>query len=393
MMRQKTSAGLRWGFSALALVAASRIAPACSSDREFGEPVSGGVGGQGGSRAAMGGAGGDAGSSAERGGAGGEGAQAGDDGSAGAGGSGGGSPTDGGTGGASPSEAGAGGAGSEAGGAGGGGAGGVDSETGGATAGGAATGGGASGGAGAAVAGAGAGGMPTWCETQSRPAGVAVADYQCLDFDRGLPEKATWPQTIKNAGTFALATDRASSPANSVKVTVPTASDFASAATAIVTWQDVGAAALTSASITADLSPVSVAGVTTPWTGSVTLMCVSFGSGDACLSYTRGADTAFKAGYTGYYIEATYTGGAAMRDECEVTGTLTANLWKRVELRVTKSASPSIQVLFAGTVAGTCNMGFDADSVATFTFGEAAHAATTLPWSMYYDNVVAVVKR
>ena len=53
----------------------------------------------------------------------------------------------------------------------------------------------------------------------------------------------------------------------------------------------------------------------------------------------------------------------------------------------------AVQVLFDGMVAGTCTVTFLADTLATVTVGENAHAATTLNWTMYYDNVVAAITR
>ncbi len=263
--------------------------------------------------------------------------------------------------------------------------------TGGAATGGAATGGAATGGA--ATGGAGTGGTPaTWCNLQTIPSGVATADYQCVDFDQGLPSSSIWPQTLANSGTATLTNARASSTPSSLIVTVPSAAAYTSAATASMSWSDVGSTALKGVSLAADFSPATVSGVPAPWTGNVALLCVSFGSGRACLNYTSGADTEFQTAYTGYYIEALYTGGSAVRYECAVTATLTANLWTRVELRVTAS-SGAIQVFFGGSAVGTCTGAFDADTVSVSTVGLRVTAATTTSWTSYYDNVVAAVSR
>jgi hypothetical protein len=47
---------------------------------------------------------------------------------------------------------------------------------------------------------------PTWCALQTIPSGVAVTDYQCIDFDTGLPATNTWAQTQVQAGSLSLRT-------------------------------------------------------------------------------------------------------------------------------------------------------------------------------------------
>ena len=227
------------------------------------------------------------------------------------------------------------------------------------------------------------------------PTGILAADYRCVDFEAGLPT-SEWTQTLAKSGTASLTTSRAYSEPNSLSATVPAAADFATAGSAIFGWNRVGSNPITRVSISAYLSPATAAGVTPAWTGSVSLLCVAFGSGEACLAYTMGAEgLAFQSEpYTGYFIDWMYTGGPAIRSNCVVTGTLTANVWTQVELRVTKtSSSDTIAVLFGGATVGSCNGTFGADTVSTLAFGPEAHAETTRAYTVYYDNVVAYVAR
>jgi hypothetical protein len=237
-------------------------------------------------------------------------------------------------------------------------------------------------------------GPQNWCAKQARPAGVAAADYQCLDFENGLPPVGTWPSTVTASASRSITTARASSLPQSLITSVggPAGTALQQAS---LQWHNVGSTAVSSLSITADINPVNFVGVAPPWTGTIDVLCASFGSGDACFSYTRGADLAFADGYVGYFIEFTYSGGPAYRTQCRLTGSLTSNLWSRVELRLTRNPA-SIQVFINGTNAipagMTCGASFLDDTVTDVSFGMRAYPETQA-WTVYYDNVVAAVRR
>ena len=239
------------------------------------------------------------------------------------------------------------------------------------------------------------GGAAAWCATQTIPTGVAAADYQCVDFDNGLPPVATWPRTLTNSGTMQLTTARAASAPNSLVVTVPGADTFQTQATATATWNVTGADPITRVSLWASLSPPQIAGPTPDWTGYVSLLCASFGYGEACLLYTRGADVIDPSvAYTGYFLSLMYSGGPAYLNFCAVpsTGKMTPNTWTKVELRITKGSPSTVQVFFDGAEAVTCTSTFSDDTVAKFTFGE--EASYVMPgWTMHYDNIAAAVYR
>jgi len=190
-----------------------------------------------------------------------------------------------------------------------------------------------------------------------------------------------------------LTTARAASLPNSLVVTVPGADTYQNQATATATWSIVGATPISRVSLWASLSPPQIAGPTPNWTGYVSLLCTSFGYGEACLLYTRGADMIEPdVAYTGYLLSLSYSGGPAYMHFCPVTGTMTPNIWTRVELRVTKGSTSTVQVFFNGTEAANCTSGFNDDTVAKFTFGE--EASSVMPgWTMHYDNIVAAAYR
>jgi hypothetical protein len=244
---------------------------------------------------------------------------------------------------------------------------------------------------------AGTGGAPMdsgpqrWCTTQARPAGVAAADYQCLDFDNGLPPTATWAPTLSGQGSRSITTARASSLPQSLITSLGSATSAGTPQRATLEWHNVGSTGVSSVSIAADLNPVNFAGVAPAWTGSINLLCASFGSGNTCFSYTRGADLSFADAYTGYFIEHTYSGGPATRYQCQVTGNLVVNLWTRVELRLTRSPA-NIQVFIGGANAGQCSGSYLDDTATDISFGMRSFPEAQ-NWTVYYDNVVATVRR
>jgi hypothetical protein len=245
---------------------------------------------------------------------------------------------------------------------------------------------------GTACNGAGVCAPTNWCSQQTIPNGVLVPDYQCLDFESGLPPASTWPPTQTSGGTLAITQVRAASLPNSLSAVVPAADDFATSGTAILTFSTVGSAPVSSVSVSASLSTVPMPGVTPPWTGGVDLLCVAFGSASACLQYTRGANTEFAMNYTGLMIEYLFTGGPAYLGQCEVTGMLPSGVWTPVDLRLTSAGV--MEVFINGTsAAAPCAVSILGDTVGRVEVGLQAHAVTATGQTVYYDNVVAIVRR
>jgi hypothetical protein len=246
------------------------------------------------------------------------------------------------------------------------------------------------GGGGTDGGGAGTGGTPgTFCQQQTRPMGVAATDYQCVDFDTGLPPTTIWPQTLAGAGSLSASTARAISAPTSLLASVGSEADFSHPQTATLTWSDVGATAISGVSVTVQVNPVVSGGVSAPWTGSVDLLCVKYGGNSSCLSYTIGDPT--MGGTSGYYLRFVFSGGAAFAMNCPISGAFTTNLWNPVTLLV--HASGGTDLTINGTASPSCPSPPLTDTAATVVIGPAASGTTNAPFSTYLDNLIAAVQR
>ncbi|MDP9002726.1 MAG: hypothetical protein M3O46_21770 [Myxococcota bacterium] len=229
---------------------------------------------------------------------------------------------------------------------------------------------------------------PTWCGQQAIPSGVAAADYQCVDFDKGLPPTTTWGQTQAQGGTLSLSTALASSAPTSLLTSVPAATDATTSGTASLSWTDIGATAVTGATVTAAINPVAVGGLLAPWTGSISILCVTFNaspSSHACLEYTINASSARELD-----IVYALVNGAAVAGKCVVAGAFTPGLWNQVSL---SWAASGVSATVSGTTTPCGVVGPPPTTSATATFGPAASAVTSVGWSVYYDSVVAYMQR
>jgi hypothetical protein len=231
-------------------------------------------------------------------------------------------------------------------------------------------------------------GPATWCTQQAAPAGVAATDYACVDFDDGkVPSGGGWSSMIANGGTSAVTTQHASSLPDGWQISVGTSGGSKAA----LGWHAAGSHPIASVTVAADISPIAGQGVIPAWTGTVSLVCLAFGSGQACLRYTMGQDTSFATGYTGYYLMVEYVGGAAILNEYQVYGTLQPNLWTRVQMQIT-AASKQIQVTIPGVTNAAVTGHFDPDTAVDVTLGPETSGATS-GWSGYLDNIVIDVAR
>ena len=192
---------------------------------------------------------------------------------------------------------------------------------------------------------------------------------------------------IASGGTSAVTTQHASSLPDSLQTSVGTG-DGSKAA---LGWHAAGAQPIATVTVAADISPIASQGVSPAWTGSVSLLCIAFGSGHACLQYTMGEDTSFATAYTGYYLTMEYVGGAAVFSEYQIYGTLQPNLWTRVQMQIT-AASKQIQVTIPGVTNAAVTGYFDPDTAVDVTLGPETSGATS-GWSGYLDNVVIDVAR
>ena len=228
---------------------------------------------------------------------------------------------------------------------------------------------------------------PTWCTQKSPPSGVAAADSTCVDFDDGkISSGGGWTVMTANQGTSAPTMQRASSLPYSLQTSV----SIGDGSKAALVWHDVGAQPIASVTVAADVSPVGQ-GLVTPWTGSVSLLCVDLGSGHACLAYTMGVDTSFATAYTGYYLKMEYDGGGVSFNEYQIYGALQANIWTRVQMQITAS-SELIQITIPGTTNASITGRFDPDTAVDVTVGPETSGATS-GWSGYLDNIAVDVTR
>jgi hypothetical protein len=230
------------------------------------------------------------------------------------------------------------------------------------------------------------GSLLTWCTQQTSPPGIASADYGCADFDNGSTPGGNWSVVLASGGAATLTNQRASSLPDSWSVGV-TNGDASKAA---LKWHVSGAQPISAVTVAADFSPAP--GVAAPWSGDVSLLCIQFGSGSACLNYTNGGNTGFASGpYTGYYLFTQQDNGAVVFGDSQLYGTLQPNLWTRVQMRVTAS-SGSIEITSPGLSSGALSSGFGADTTVDVFVGPRTSGATA-GWSGYIDNVVVYVSR
>ena len=217
---------------------------------------------------------------------------------------------------------------------------------------------------------------------------MAAADSTCVDFDDGqLPSGGGMDGHDRKPGD--VGADDAARFEPAVLVAGERSRSVMDSKAALV-WHDVGAQPIASVTVAADVSPVGQ-GLVTPWTGSVSLLCVDLGSGHACLAYTMGVDTSFATAYTGYYLTMEYDGGGVSFNEYQIYGALQANIWTRVQMQITAS-SELIQITIPGTTNAPITGRFDPDTAVDVTVGPETSGATS-GWSGYLDNIVVDVTR
>jgi hypothetical protein len=232
---------------------------------------------------------------------------------------------------------------------------------------------------------------PTWCTNQAIPSGVATSDYQCVDFDNGLPSSSTWPQTLSGSGALSRSTAAADSAPDSLSASLSGSDD-----SAIMTWNDVGSTAVKSYSVSVAINPNS--NLVHGSGGNVDLLCVNTGSNSTCLYYTNGGmDANGNTGFTGISAFSGYNGNSVYNGPCELSVTsLTPSLWNTVEIDMTIPTGTGLQtgtgqILINGTVASSCAGVFANSTTLNVVVGPEAYSAS-FGWSGYFDNIVAAVK-
>ncbi|HMI88771.1 MAG TPA: hypothetical protein VK550_32050, partial [Polyangiaceae bacterium] len=239
----------------------------------------------------------------------------------------------------------------------------------------------------------------TWCGTKAIPSGVAAADYQCVDFDVGLPAQSTWARVTAATGTLALSTTKASSPPNSLQTVAPAPDGVNQVPReGYLQWTVPGTAStIKSVSVAAAINPV-VPSFSPAWTDEVDVLCVGFpGSGitsRACLAYTYASNKPWNTSYTGLFVHYTYfLGDAGYTGECAVAGNFGTNLWTNAELRIDMTTGTIDALIDGASSPCTTQMAPSPDTQAFFNVGSLSGTYVDFAWSAQFDNVIAFLRR
>jgi len=230
-----------------------------------------------------------------------------------------------------------------------------------------------------------------WCGTQTRAANVAAADYQCMDFDTGLPAS---PWTYSDAASTKLDTSRAATAPNSLRAAEVENGN------GVLTWNFTGATPASSITFAAQISPDAHSNLL-PDPVTADLVCLTIGYTHACLSYgfkasilTNDADS---NNYTGLYLSwsTNNPSGAAFTEDCALRAPgggnmdFQAGVWNDTVFKINRSDG-SMNVTIGGkTATPVCKGGFDTDTNGQVRYG----LYPGWQWAVNYDNVVVSVAR
>lgn len=224
----------------------------------------------------------------------------------------------------------------------------------------------------------------TWCDEQT-PLAINAGNFQCLDFETE-PALDVWVPEVTGAAAQRISTERAFSLPTSFSSTVPSADVFADRAVSTISWTNVGATPVTGVRLALRVNPDNIGSLAPLWTGSIALACVEYGSGSACLHYTRSETR------TGLFVDWIFTGGPAILGECVASEQLTFDLWNDVELGV--DGDGRIDLTINGEQAVTDCIGtFGSDTVALYEIGLQSFNTTSQSWTVFFDDVVAETLR
>lgn len=225
-----------------------------------------------------------------------------------------------------------------------------------------------------------------WCDEQTRPLDVLAADYQCLDFEKGLPSAAIWARSTTDAAKLAASTSRAFSTPASL-ATVPNGT---------LSWSFTGPTPVKSILFEAAVSPLAHPTVT-PEPPYAKLVCLTIGQSNAileqCLSYVfKGkvfASNGTIENYTGLFLQTFIINGAALQLEepLYVSGTTTplnfqANVWNALSMKVDTNVRVTV-----GSQSASIAGGVGADTNGSVSLGATGDV------SVFYDNVQVSVRR
>jgi len=233
-----------------------------------------------------------------------------------------------------------------------------------------------------------------YCNTRVAPPGSD--HFFCADFD-GTDAGEGWTATERDdGGTLATTTAVATSPPNGL-VAHAQQGNLVFGGGAFTWTTPPGAKNVAQIVLHADVNPAALGGVVPNYSGHVKLLEVSTPDAAVRLVYTRGGNLGLPASmtnYTGYYVQASTSGGAAALSEYAaptILSQLPVNTWRTITLTYLTSGTAKIDIngvtVFTQAVYGTTQ------TTASAIIGEVAAGQVTMPQPMRYDNVDVVVTR
>ena len=203
----------------------------------------------------------------------------------------------------------------------------------------------------------------SWCDQQTIPAGIETDDWQCLDFDEGLPE-SPW---VQDGGSVEVEmTEFVSSP-SSINIDA-----------GVYRWNVTGSSSITSVTISADIQKAPWPAQPPPWSDGVNLICIQLGNASDCFQFQH------MSGFNDRFLFEKIPATIQIPEECEITFDTSTN-WVHVDFIITQS---SVDVLLDGASAleEGCDPEWSIQDSATISFGASGI-------DFYYDNVEVAVER
>jgi hypothetical protein len=227
---------------------------------------------------------------------------------------------------------------------------------------------------------------PTWCTSQPAPSGVAASDYQCVDFDNGLPPTSVWSQTVSGAASMARSTAQfVSSPAS--LMTNITADGTG---TAQLKWSSPVGASVTSVSVSIEIDPTASPQVVQPSSG-ITLIDISTALNDIYVYFVD--ESNIQSGYIGLGLNWGYFGSAAVQGDCLLGMTLSTGSWNQLQLTMGGGSGISVTLNGAALTCSCCSSAVIGGATSAQVTVGASGPTVTFAWPAYFDNIQATVRR
>ncbi len=231
---------------------------------------------------------------------------------------------------------------------------------------------------------------PTWCTGQAAPSGVLAADFQCVDFDRGMPDAKTWKQTVSGSGVLERTGDAFSSAPYSLAANVGGSSD-----TATIAWTSVGATPVKTVTASVAINPSYKYNWHTSDPILVDLLCIETGSNATCLSDVRNmADPHGEPFSGGLAVYSDYSGGFLARGGCALTTSFfNDRVWNEATLEIDVDTREVTFTLNGAIVSSDSCLGYFApDTNIKVSIGASA-SSSVVGWTQYIDNITVAVTR